>query len=413
MSIGFDVAIQEIFCTLSVGATPVISTEDPLAAIKDVDIFSITPTGLQSLDPSDFPVPKDVYLAGASGNASADYRRPSDQQSQHVQRYMPDGMIQILGRIDSQVKFRGYRIELPSSLRSAAVDKQRLQAAPLPAAVKPGITHAAQMSVMEQSLASFWSELLAIDKKRITPSSSFFDLGGNLFLVARLVAGIRNELQIPYSLEKVFRSPTLSQLSRELEFLATDMTSTASCPPQVSATPEPTAVTQPAAASFLYPTPSPEVSKYFAGPYYEWLSGGWKATGSDIKAAVEYLVQAISAHGPIDVLLGLSQGATMVEVLDRVAERGEITKTWEKSVLMNGLPAATVLPSKYSGAVKKPAAAKSLHVHSRADHRYAQMLRLAGHYRGDQRKVLQHAEGHAIPKGGDFVHAFMVGLGSL
>ncbi|KAJ3316335.1 hypothetical protein HDV06_003809, partial [Boothiomyces sp. JEL0866] len=55
-SIGFDMAVGEIFATISKGATLVLREEaDYSAALKKVNTSRFTPTALRKLDPADFP----------------------------------------------------------------------------------------------------------------------------------------------------------------------------------------------------------------------------------------------------------------------------------------------------------------------------------------------------------------------
>ncbi|MDT5351297.1 MAG: hypothetical protein QOH91_4584, partial [Mycobacterium sp.] len=191
----------------------------------------------------------------------------------------PDGDLVVLGRLDQQLKIRGYRTE-PDELRSvllshpdttdAAVQVRLIHGRPaLTAAVvtKGGAASVAQLrdyiaeylpshllpskliavdtlprnghgkldedalaalvagphpadgptalSAVESTLALVWREQL--DVSAIAPSDNFFDLGGTSLLVAPVMARIEQELNLDgLPLTLLFECPTLADLARRL-----------------------------------------------------------------------------------------------------------------------------------------------------------------------------------------------------
>ena len=191
-------------------------------------------------------------------------------------RYRPDGAVTFLGRLDDQVKIRGVRVEpgevtavlgrdprvaaccvvarpdaqgepalvayvvaaaaplaaadlraalalqLPSVLVPAQFvfldalpllpnGKVNRSALPAPAAPAPAAAPVPPRTENERILADLWGELL----QRPAPgvNENFFELGGHSLLAMRLVAHIRQALQVEIPLRKVFEYPTIEGLA--------------------------------------------------------------------------------------------------------------------------------------------------------------------------------------------------------
>ncbi|WP_329209909.1 amino acid adenylation domain-containing protein [Streptomyces sp. NBC_00683] len=184
-------------------------------------------------------------------------------------RWRSDGAVEFLGRIDDQVKVRGYRIEL-GEIRAALVahpqvtdatvvvsEEQRLIAyvvgstddlaeglrASLPEYMVPSVfvgldalpltangkidrralpdpeataadAFIAPGTPTEERVAAIWRDLLG---KEASTQDSFFDLGGHSILAVRLVSRLQNEFDLDLPMRVAFESPTIAQLSVEIE----------------------------------------------------------------------------------------------------------------------------------------------------------------------------------------------------
>ena len=199
-------------------------------------------------------------------------------------RWLPDGNIEFLGRMDDQVKIRGYRVEpgetaamlqrhpliseavvtagpdqagekvltayfvsgenldpammheylgrsLPDYMLPAfyvqldalpltangKVDKKRL---PLPDAAgmqqQPG--YEAPAGKTEETLVAVWQEILG--RNHIGVTDNFFELGGHSLNSIKLIARIKKDFNVNYSIEKLFRKPTIREVADELEKVA-------------------------------------------------------------------------------------------------------------------------------------------------------------------------------------------------
>jgi amino acid adenylation domain-containing protein len=194
-------------------------------------------------------------------------------------RYLPSGDIEFLGRIDQQVKVRGFRIEpgeIEAALRehpavretvviarpepsgnlrliayvvASGMDSaelraflaQRLPAHMVPSAFvalaalpltpngkldrkalpEPEQAEAAEPQAgtaprtpEEEMLAGLWAQLLGLSSVGV--DDNFFALGGHSLLAARLVARIREALEIDLPLRALFEAPTVAGLAARL-----------------------------------------------------------------------------------------------------------------------------------------------------------------------------------------------------
>ncbi|RJX39161.1 amino acid adenylation domain-containing protein [Paenibacillus pinisoli] len=189
-------------------------------------------------------------------------------------KYLPDGNIELLDRMDNQVKLRGYRIELgeietalirDSSVKECVVqvwenrmlaawvvpetgmsiNTDRLRSAvklslpdymvpasfvvmeelPLTAngkidrAALPAPTlqseddgsYAAPRTLIEEKLACVWAELFQV--RRMGIHSDFFVNGGHSLLAIQLIASIREAFRVDLTLQVLFQAPTIAELA--------------------------------------------------------------------------------------------------------------------------------------------------------------------------------------------------------
>ncbi len=196
-------------------------------------------------------------------------------KSGDLARWLPEGTLEYLGRVDEQLKVRGFRIEPGEveaalaghpSLRAAAVAARQdalvsycvwrdgqtndqgalreflrtrlpdfmvptsfvtLDALPLTPNGKidrgalaaigepPGASvRTVPRDLTERKLAAIWEELLGVSP--IGADDHFFELGGHSLLAARVAARIENEFGKRLPLATFFESPTISQMARRL-----------------------------------------------------------------------------------------------------------------------------------------------------------------------------------------------------
>jgi acyl carrier protein len=95
------------------------------------------------------------------------------------------------------------------------IDRQALQS--LTPTTITQVPYVAPSTVLEELLAKLWQEVLKIE--RIGIHDNFFDLGGHSLLAARMIARIRNVLEVAIPLRTVFEHPTVSRFAKEIDGL--------------------------------------------------------------------------------------------------------------------------------------------------------------------------------------------------
>jgi hypothetical protein len=197
-------------------------------------------------------------------------------------RRLSDGQLQFVGRLDEQVKLRGFRVEpgevaaalralpevrdaavvvradgrgepqlvayvvshgeplgLAGRLRSAVGDRLPAHLVPtafvaldtlpltangkldrrrLPDPVSPAATGRGPSSATELALAGIWCDLLGA--AAVGLDDDFFAIGGHSLLATRLTARVRAELGLELPLRAVFEAPTLARLADVVDGLA-------------------------------------------------------------------------------------------------------------------------------------------------------------------------------------------------
>jgi len=200
-------------------------------------------------------------------------------------RSLPDGNLEFLGRLDNQVKLRGFRIE-PGEIEAAlhqhpqvreavvmlrqdgfgeprlvayfvpreehshptvetlrAVLAQRLPTYMLPSAfvllehiprtpngkldrralpapertVAAGVQTSAPRSLLEQTIASVWRELLSLPEVSIL--DNFFDLGGNSLLAVRMIVAVERAVGYEIPITLLFEAQTIEQFAQVIDVL--------------------------------------------------------------------------------------------------------------------------------------------------------------------------------------------------
>ncbi len=206
---------------------------------------------------------------------------PKVYKTGDLARWLSDGCIEFLGRIDLQVKIRGFRIELGeietcllkhySVSQAVVVDRndndetylcayivshpdESLDIAELnsylsrylPVYMIPGHfiklahiplkvsgkvdrkalpaprvsgSHAyiAPADEGEDNLALIWSEVLNVDRNKISMDANFFQLGGHSLKATILVSRIHRQLGIKVPLAEIFKTPTIRHLAQYIK----------------------------------------------------------------------------------------------------------------------------------------------------------------------------------------------------
>lgn len=194
-------------------------------------------------------------------------------------RYLPNGNLEFLGRVDQQVKLHGFRIELGEieaqllhhpEVREAVVQlreddpknpvlvaygvlqtsipvsdlrqflKQKLpeymiptvfvelkalpltangkvdhRALPAPEKTKSAQAYVAPRNSVEATIATIWSEILGVEIVGIY--DNFFELGGHSLLATQVLARLRQTFQVDLPLRQLFEAHTVAAIAEQIE----------------------------------------------------------------------------------------------------------------------------------------------------------------------------------------------------
>jgi amino acid adenylation domain-containing protein len=202
------------------------------------------------------PVPAGVageLLAGGEGLARGYFGQPDRTAERFVPdpfgpsgsrlyrtgdraRWRPDGALEFLGRLDNQVKVRGFRIEPgeieavlaghPGVRQTAVVairdasGGQALVAFVVPkkkAAAEggalPEVPYVAPSTPLEEAVVEVVAEMLGLDRRRLSLRHNFFDLGGHSLLATQVAVVLRDRVGVEIPLLDFFETADLGALA--------------------------------------------------------------------------------------------------------------------------------------------------------------------------------------------------------
>ncbi|MDP3846049.1 MAG: amino acid adenylation domain-containing protein [Pseudomonas sp.] len=270
----------------SPGQNPCDSDSLPLDRALANNYAYVLESSAEGLRPAPLGAAGELYLGGAQLSRGYLHRssdaflddplRPGQRlyRSGDRARLLPDGRLQLLGRVDQQLKIRGFRVE-PGELEAAllalsgvsqaavkvageqlhayvvsarpteellgelrgqlpdylqptrllklaalprmANGKIDRQALPDPASLADDSAPQAPRDTLETLLAGLYAELLERDAVNI--EHSLFDLGGHSLMVIKLCARLRKLLQIEVAPGLVFDHPSVADLAQALRGL--------------------------------------------------------------------------------------------------------------------------------------------------------------------------------------------------
>jgi len=137
-----------------------------------------------------------------------------------------------------------------------------------------------------------------------------------------------------------------------------------------------------------------------------WNSKDKSRAHEDIEANLDHLVTELTKLDRIDFLVGFSAGATMVHLLDSLASRGYLVRTWSKSVFFSGCPlekhSGLAFPSQLGS---HPASflsecldVPSVHVRGEKESETQSIVEgMRGRYNVEKQTEMIHPGGHEIP----------------
>ncbi|KNC99985.1 amino acid adenylation domain-containing protein [Spizellomyces punctatus DAOM BR117] len=403
-------------------------------------------------------------------------------------RILPSGDFEILGRKDNQIKFNGYRIELdevagsilrhPEVTSSCVIVKDQKY---LVAFVTPGnldvesVRQFAQqclphymvpsiflaldempvningktdrsalakldiqsnqgsrpLTTIEEQLASIWAEVLKSDAGQISPTSSFFSLGGHSMNAFIALQRIRRKFDLDrFNHETMFTAPSLEQMALAITRMVDNANVVKSSMNSLHNPPKSIRIlclhgqgSNPAHLAHQLSAISVALGSdveliYLQGPFegfssqlriyypnmtgYSWFPSDGNITEDDAFQTAHLVLTEIEKHGRVHALLGFSQGAMVVELMDRMAEKSLIPRKWNFSILFSGLPLSSPhVPSAWTETATSGWQVPSIHISGEREREEFHTL-LAGRYEATKLTHLRHNGGHDIPRDEEF-----------
>ena len=155
-----------------------------------------------------------AYVVGAEGVATTG-RKLREYLQQRMPEYMVPAAIMRLER-------------LPLT-GNGKVDRKAL---PAPEARPGGTAYKAPRTLTEKALAEIWAQVLRVEQVGVR--DDFFELGGHSLLATRVMARIRETLQVELPLRTLFTDPTISAQARQCDQLKRDTKRKSSSRPLVA-----------------------------------------------------------------------------------------------------------------------------------------------------------------------------------
>jgi acyl carrier protein len=97
---------------------------------------------------------------------------------------------------------------------SGKVDRRRLPA-PESAQLRQERVYVAPRTETECEVAALWSELLNVEQ--ISIEDNFFELGGHSLLATKMIARLRDTMNVELPLRSFFEAPTVAALAAQIE----------------------------------------------------------------------------------------------------------------------------------------------------------------------------------------------------
>lgn len=133
-------------------------------------------------------------------------------------RYWPDGTLEFLGRVDTQVKVSGHRIELgdvEAAMRRAPGVENAVALVALVSSDDIGAGEG--LNPAEEWVATVWSALLQTSV--VSADAGFFSVGGNSLAALRFVDRVRQQWRVEFPVRALLERPDLTSVAEELRRL--------------------------------------------------------------------------------------------------------------------------------------------------------------------------------------------------
>ncbi|KAK6092332.1 hypothetical protein MT418_007283 [Batrachochytrium dendrobatidis] len=394
-------------------------------------------------------------------------------------RLHTNGNFEFIGRVDDQVKLKGYRIEIeeiiaaimthPCIVSAAVVVKdeshlvgfvtpsnvnvnelREMISTILPAYMIPAVfvglvtiptcangktdkkalkamnikaTDGELQTDTEHKLASIWSKLLDVDISTIDRTTAFSAIGGDSISVISLHSCVKSSFNLPnLSLKSIVSNPVLFALATCIDCLVhptapLPILNTRSCP-AIESTPIRIVCFHGRGSNAIHMQFQLSTIKAILGNNVEFIfiQGQHKTNAavkwgndplewfkwftfiqpsiSEKKSLAEYISKQLEQIGPVDALIGFSEGALVVEMLDRLSIKGKIKRSWNFSILCSGQPLLSMLCSFPFKLAHDDLALPCIYTHGSNEN----SVGISAKYCRDMKTTIKHFSKHDIPR---------------
>ncbi|KAJ2992424.1 hypothetical protein HDV02_003076 [Globomyces sp. JEL0801] len=265
---------------------------------------------------------------------------------------------------------------------------------------------------LEIKIAKIWSQVLKVPLNKIGRYTSFFELGGDSISAIQLMTFCR-EASLDISTSSIFKRPTLKAMvdilldveipkSMENEVVVDDRLIVVCLHGQAQnkfiCEHQMTQIINTCRNDIQFVFLEGDItSKNYAYSIDSNLTGmkhfdWWSNDQNDAVDKCIQVYKQLEVFERVDAIFGFSQGATLVELLDRLAALGRVRKLWKVSILASGVP--LTIPSIDCS---KQLPELSLHFSGKLEVNRIGNTMLQ-RYQREYRKNIQHEFGHEIPK---------------
>ncbi|KAJ3267798.1 hypothetical protein HDV01_004027 [Terramyces sp. JEL0728] len=313
--------------------------------------------------------------------------------------------------------------------QNGKIDKNQLKSMEIKVEIEKPVTE------LEIAMAEIWARLLEVEATKIGRNTSFFALGGDSLTALQFVNIAQRTLGLSISLKDLYSYQVLGRIAgHEHEEDTTSVTP--QIIPNVHVSPNLEDLPSnplkiicfhgQATSSFVMDKQLSELKKrlgtfaefyfiqarkqvfsntklekYYDSKWYEWWPGRF-IRKSQVEATLAQVVEVLDMIGPVDALLGFSQGGSLVELLDRQAHNGVIRKSWNFSILLSGGPLKSItLPWRFTRGIPGGLKTTSIIVKD-----VNEKLEIKHRYDSNLQCLIEHNYGHVIPQTIEFNRKF-------
>ncbi|KAJ3133087.1 hypothetical protein HDU90_006429 [Geranomyces variabilis] len=299
---------------------------------------------------------------------------------------------------------------------------------------------------LEIALAAVWGQSLKKDLSYIGRETSYFSVGGSSLSAVSLHFHIKQRWNVDLKINSMFKNPTLKMMAQAIEGIESpsDLApATEGKAPKIKilcfhALFANSVMMENAMANLIEASGQDIEFLFCDAPFkvkplnkdyenvtvYQWTSidaattdadkftqawTDWAVPAAEYEGLIAFLSQKLHEVGPVDGLLGFSQGCWPIELLDRLAHLNVIERTWKFTVHIGGVsyPSAG-LPSKIRDAlaIAGPIASPTIIAYGKQEIPLIKS-NLPDQYTVAARTILEHEGGHVLPSGRAFCEALV------